>query len=246
MIPHISFLIISMKLTENRNQTLKKLQKDLGIKFHHLEILNQALTHSSYAKSFSSKTSTDNERLEFLGDAVLELVVSEQIFRQYPDLGEGDLTKMRARFVSEEYLAARAREIELGRCLQVSQDQKEIRSQDAVLADTCEALLGAIYLDQGLQGARSFLWKWFIKGYPEGMEDFKSLLQEYTQLMYNILPRYRVVRQLGPEHNKKFQVNVQVRDRVLGKGWGPSKKKAEKMAAKIAWNRLTSGNSSSS
>lgn len=230
-----------MDISLTRRKNLKKLERNLGIKFANPSLLNRALTHTSYAKSADKKTLPHNERLEFLGDAVLNLVAAEYLFRQYLYLSEGDLSKFRSKVVSEESLSRYALKVEIGDYILVNKDQEGIQFQPALLADTYEAIIGALYLDKGLEEARSFILDLFAKEKKKFHEirDFKSCLQEYTQSTYKTLPRYRVIQEIGPDHSKKFKIEVKVKGKVLGKGWGLSKRKAEKMAAQSAWENIT-------
>lgn len=223
----------------SRSKDLDGFQKKVRVKWKNIKFLDQALTHSSCAKSNSKKIS-DNERMEFLGDSVLELVIADYLFCKFPHLNEGSLSRMRSIVVSEESLAYHARKINLGRYILVGKDQDQICSQDATLADAYEAVIGALYLDQGLKTARRFILDFFIK--EENLlgksRDFKSLLQEYSQSVHKKLPHYQLVQEEGPDHKKMFRIKVKINGKILGEGWGPSKKKAEKIAAKKAWEKL--------
>lgn len=224
---------------QERLNTLKDLEKKVHIKWKNIQLLNQALTHSSYTNSKSNKMA-DNERMEFLGDAVLELVIADYLFRRFPDLDEGSLSRMRSAAVSEDNLAQHARRINLGAYMLVGKDQDQIRFQSATLADAYEAVIGGLYLDQGLRAAKRFILDFFIKeeNLLSKAKDFKSLLQEYSQSAHKKPPRYELVQNEGPDHMKMFRVTVEVHGKVLGEGWGRSKKRAEKIAAKKAWEKL--------
>jgi len=229
-------------IDSSRVRALENFQEVIGIRWRNVELLNQALTHSSYAKPPSQKV-PDNERMEFLGDAVLEFVIADYLFRRFSYLDEGALSRMRSAVVSEENLAHHARKIGLGDYLLVGKDQEEIRFQDAILADTYEAVIGSLYLDRGLRVTKRFILNFFIK--EENLlaktKDYKSLLQEYSQSIYKKLPYYKVVQEEGPDHKKMFRVRVEINGKILGEGWGRSKKKAEKMAAEKAWEKLNIG-----
>jgi len=225
-----------MEISLSRQKVLREFQKNLRVNFLNLELFSQALTHSSKEPVFH------NERLEFLGDAVLEIVVAEYLFRKYPHLKEGTLSKLRAMIVSEENLSRCAREAKIEKYLLVGKNQERIKSQDSLLADTYEALIGAIYLDRGLKEAHRFIVDFLIKEEEiQEMKDFKSDLQEYTQSLYKSLPKYEVVEKIGPDHRKKFRVKVKIGQKVLGEGWGSSKKRAEKKAAQSAWKEIENG-----
>jgi len=223
-----------MEISLSRQKVLREVQENLSLNFLNLELLNQALTHSSKEPIFH------NERLEFLGDAVLELVVAEHLFCKYPHLKEGTLSKLRAMIVSEENLSRCAREVNIEKYLLVGKNQEGIRSQNSLLADAYEAVIGAIYLDKGLKEAHRFIVDFLIKEEEiQEMKDFKSDLQEYTQSLYKSLPEYEVVEKVGPDHRKKFRVKVKIGKKILGEGWGSSKKRAEKRAAQSAWEKIS-------
>jgi len=226
--------------TSLRLKSLKDLQEKLGIHLQNIDLLNQALTHSSYAKSLNKENISDNERLEFLGDAVLELIITKYLFKKYPHFNEGELSKLRSKIVSKENLSYQARGLGIGKYLLVGKDQEEIKSQEAPLADAYEAIIGAIYLDRGLEVTGKFISNLVAHGKEnlKKMQDFKSLLQEYSQSMHKVIPKYRVVQEVGPDHRKKFKVKVKIREVILREGWGISKKKAEKIAAQDAWDKI--------
>jgi len=202
-----------MQITSFRKRKLGELQTRLGTKFKNLNLLNQALTHSSYIRSKGKKSLFDYERLEFLGDAVLELLTAEYLFREYPQLSEGGLSKLRSRLVSKESLSNYARKIEVGKYLLIAKDQEGIQSQDTLLADTYEAIIGAVYLDDGLQVSRQLILSFLLsqKGKMQEINDFKSYLQEYVQSKHKSLPRYKMIQETGPDHQKKFKVEVQIK-----------------------------------
>jgi len=229
-----------MHITPGRRRKLGQLEARLGIRFKNLGLLNQALTHSSYARPKGQKGLFDYERLEFLGDAVLELITAEYLFREYSEVSEGQLSKLRSKLVSKGSLSNYAREIGMGKYLLIAKDQEGIQSQDTLLADAYEAMIGAVYLDKGLLASQQLVVPFLLlqRGKMREINDFKSYLQEYVQSKYKSLPRYKVVQQTGPDHQKKFKVEVEIKGKVMGKGWGLSKKKAEMMAARLAWKRI--------
>ncbi|RLC36608.1 MAG: ribonuclease III [Candidatus Nealsonbacteria bacterium] len=230
-----------MEINLARRKKLRRLEKELGIKFTHLELLNQALIHTSYAKSNQKEILPHNEKLEFLGDAVLNLVTAEYLFHQYPCLNEGELSQLRSKIVSQESLSQYAHKIKLEEYILLGKNQEEIRSQPALLANAYEAIIGAVYLDKGLADTRGFIFNLFtsIMKRIEQIKDFKSWLQEYVQSFYKTLPQYKVIKEIGPEHKKRFKVEVRVKEKILGEGWGTSKKKAEMMAARSIWKNFT-------
>jgi ribonuclease-3 len=227
-----------------REKELNELEKRLGIPFLSKAILNQSLTHSSFAHEAGIP---DNERLEYLGDAVLKLVITEYIYNKFPTKPEGDLTKIRATVISDETLANVADKMNLGRYLLLSENEK--RTGGAVrksnLANSLEALIGAIYLDAGLGRSRDFLLE-ILRGEIEKVsaedyiKDFKSVLQEYSQKRKWELPHYRVLSESGPRHKRIFTIGVKVSGKLLGKGSGLSKKEAEQKAAEQAYKKIMS------
>lgn len=225
-----------MSLSLSRERSLHRLEEKLNLRFKDINLLHQALTHSSYGKKMGV---SHNERLEFLGDAVIGFIVSKHLFREYKTWPEGELSRLRARLVNKRALSGLARRIGLSRYLLVDKDQKGIKRQDSVLSNAYEALVGAIFLDRGIEKAESFLLS-FLPSQEDlrEMEDYKSYLQEYTQVFYRTLPEYEVVEEKGPEHRKLFRVVVKVGDKSLGEGWGRSKKSAEKEAARKALEKV--------
>lgn len=226
-------------------EIINNLLKDLGWQAGTLSYYEQALTHSSFAHERGHRR-LHNERLEFLGDAVLELIISDYLYRKYPQLSEGKLTKLRADLVCEASLAKIAYGLNLGQYMRLGKG--EIvgggASRPSLLADTIEALLGAHYLDWGFEVSREKVLELFnpiLQELQEGhlRRDFKTLLQEFTQARYAITPGYRIVRESGPDHEKTFAAEVMLAADVVGAGEGRSKKEAEQAAAKEAWNTLT-------
>jgi ribonuclease III len=229
---------------ETRN-TLDAFQGLVGFRFQNPDLLRQALTHRSYLGANGSDLKTSNERMEFLGDSVLELVVNEYLYGRYPDLQEGELTKMKSLLVSRSILSNQAQEMDLGRFLFLSDAERDSggRHRASILADAFEAVIGSIYLDGGLGAAKEFLQKRLLVGADQILGDrkftnYKSLLQEFVQAEFKTYPRYRISAQSGPDHKKLFTVDVSVRGRKLGEGRGSNKKKAEQSAAKDALESL--------
>jgi ribonuclease-3 len=228
------------------DKTMTSLKERLDIEWRQPSLLREALTHSSYAYENKNKLNVKhNERLEFLGDAVLELIISEYLFSVCPDKPEGELTKMRARVVCEPSLAAVSRKLGLGQCMFMGRGEERSggRNRPSILADVFEALLGALYLDKGFDVARDFTLRELdevIKGVLGGTygRDFKTELQEYLQQRYSEPVKYKLLREEGPDHNKTFTVIVSHRGQVLGEGQGHSKKEAEQNAARMALDDL--------
>lgn len=232
-------------MTKSRQKILEGLENEIGFNFKSLPLLNHALTHSSYVYESNRKGVISNERLEFLGDVVLSLVVSEYIYDQYPQYSEGLLAKMRATVVSRLVLAKRGRLINLGRYLLLGKGEEVTggRERESILADTFEALIGAMYLDQDLAKVRKFILgqlKEEIILFEENrhIRDSKTMLQEFTQNEFKILPRYELIRMSGPDHRQVFEVKVSIGQDVYGIGEGKSKKQAEQNAAKEALKNL--------
>lgn len=225
-----------------READLEGLQEILGHRFGDPGLLELALTHESYANERQLETG-NNERLEFLGDAVLGVVVCRYLYERHPRLPEGRLAQIKAHLVSTSYLAREARAMHLGDYLLLGrgEDLSEGRTRKNVLADTLEAVIGALYMDGGLTVAEPFVLGLLQEAMDimEGSQkDFKSLLQEHTQRLHKSLPRYLVVEEEGPPHDRMFQVEVDFLGEVLGSGSGPSKREASQKAAQQALDVL--------
>lgn len=223
---------------------LADIQQRIAYQFSNAELLEIALTHKSYANE--NKVPYHNERMEFLGDAVLNLVVSEYLMKTRPDSTEGDLSRLRAAVVSEPALAAIAREIGLGSYILLGRGEEQTGGRDkgSLLANCLEALIASIYLDKGKESADAFVIRFFeniIKKTctSRGTLDHKTELQELCQERIKQLPEYKVVSESGPDHQKQFEVEVWIKGQVSGRGIGRSKKEAEQRAAKEAIARLT-------
>ncbi|WP_447973444.1 ribonuclease III [Nitrospira sp. Kam-Ns4a] len=226
-------------------------QAAIGYRFHHPRLLSQALTHKSHVNEIRDKGCQHNERLEFLGDAVLALIISEYLTGAFPNSTEGELSKLKARLVSEPFLAKGARRLELGNLLRLGRGEEltQGREKNSLLANALEAVIAAIYLDGGLEAARAFTLKVFAPElddlkrreeaeWPSVVDDYKTRIQEWCQKQFETLPQYLLLRESGPDHQKVFEVQVMVGDDILGLGIGRSKKEAEQMAAKEALRRV--------
>lgn len=215
--------------------SLKEFQKEIGYEFKDESLLKQALIHSSYANEKHMKRLSDNERLEFLGDAVLEAVSSEFLYLNYKELPEGDLTRLRASMVCEPTLAFCAKEIRMGEYvfLGKGEDMTGGRERKSVLSDALEAVIGAIFLDGGFLSAREFVLKKIMNDieHKRMFFDSKTILQEVCQAQFKQNVTYRLVSEEGPDHAKKFTVEVLVGQDILGTGKGNTKKSAEQEAA---------------
>jgi len=220
-----------------------ELQHHIGYTFRKADLLERALTHRSYANE--NRLSEHNERMEFLGDSVLNLVVSEQLMNALPGSSEGDLSRLRAAVVSEPSLAAVAREIGLGEYLLLGRGEEQTggRDKDSLLADSLEALVASLYLDGGIGPAGAFIIRFFDATIRKaqttgGTSDYKTEVQELCQERLKTLPDYTVVSESGPDHQKQFEVELSVRGEVYGRGAGRNKKEAEQRAAKEALEKL--------
>jgi ribonuclease-3 len=225
------------------NQGVKALDRALGVRFRDAALREAALTHRSYA--FEQGLEVNNERLEFLGDAVLGLVVTDMAYRELPDLPEGELAKTRAAIVNMSALADVARDLDLGTYLLLGKGEEMSGGRDkaSIVADALEAILGAVYLDRGMGTARKLVERLFrprmvayVSG--RGMRDYKTILQELASSDLHAMPEYKIAER-GPDHQKEFTATVFLAGKSYGKGTGHSKKEAEQQAAHEAFVRLT-------
>jgi ribonuclease III len=226
---------------------LDLLERILDHRFRDRSLLVASLVHRSYyAGTETSGALQSNERMEFLGDSVLSLVVNDYLYQHYPERSEGELTKMKSVVVSKQVLAHLAKKIDLGSFVLVSDNAQKagVSTMHSVLSDTLEAVFGAVFIDGGFEAAR----KTILKVLPDDLGDvvyqadainYKSLLQEYIQALHKVPPRYRVHSTTGPDHDKQFSVEVVVKGNILGQGNGKTKKHAEQEAAREAYRRLT-------
>jgi ribonuclease-3 len=224
----------------HRREELRDLEEDIGYLFEDVDLLDGALTHKSFANEVG-RAAADNQRLEFLGDSVLGLIVSNLLYEVHPPLSEGEMSKIRAYLVREESLREIARSFELGKRLRLGRGEEQTGGRDkaSILADAFEALVAAIYLDGGFDLAFRFVEGIFrpviAAGGTEPIErDYKTRLQEYCQARYGKAPTYRVVSDSGPDHAKVFEVEILAGKSVLARGKGRSKKEAEQRAAQDA------------
>ena len=221
---------------------IKKFQEVIGYHFHDEKLLRQALTHSSFANEKHLKKHSDNERLEFLGDAVLEIISSEFLYKEYPDKPEGELTKLRASIVCEPTLALCTKDIALGEYLLLGkgEDQTGGRDRKSILSDALEAVIGAIYLDGGFANAKEFIHKYILTDieHKQLFYDSKTILQEIVQANFKEVISYHLIGEEGPDHNKTFRVAVHIGEEEYGVGEGRTKKAAEQEAAYISILKL--------
>ncbi len=224
---------------------LKVLEQGIKVEFKNEDLLREALTHRSYLNEHPEWKTPHNERLEFLGDAVLELAVTEELYAQFPDLPEGQLTILRAALVNYQTLATVAAGLDLEDFILMSKGEKSDRSKarEAILANAIEAVIGAIYLDQGFEVSKNFIKKFVLVHLEEILEtrsykDAKSELQEIVQEKQKLTPVYQVLQESGPAHSKTFTVGVYFGDYLAGQGSGSSKQEAETAAARQALVKL--------
>ncbi len=220
------------------------LDERLGLSFSDIPLLTRALTHRSYANEHSDAVE-DNERLEFLGDAVLDFIVGEWAFNRFPEMQEGDLTKIRSSLVRNERLAVFARRLDLGGALRLGRGEKSSGGhlRDSLLGSAFEALTGALYMDSGIGSVKRFVYpllEWMKDTVLDEIHDPKSELQEITQSLKLGMPHYRVIATSGPDHARIFEVEVEVAGEVKGRGTGSSKNAAEQAAARDALKHFKS------
>ena len=219
----------------NIKEALKELQEKMGYFYQDEDLLKQALTHSSFANEQKINKLRDYERLELLGDAVLELVTSEFLYMKNENLLEGELTRMRASMVCEPALAYCARDIGLGNYVMLGKGEEATggRKRDSITSDVLEAVIGSIYLDGGLESAKKFIYQFVMSDLEHKILflDSKTLLQEEVQKQNNAQLHYELVGEHGPDHNKEFFVNVYLNNALIGSGSGKTKKSAEQQAA---------------
>ena len=222
---------------------IKDLETAIGYRFQNIQLLQNALTQSSYANERWHNSLLSNERLEFLGDSVLGMLVAEYLYHNFPNRPEGELTRMRADMVCEHTLATVANKIGLGEHLLLGHGEERLggRSRESILADAVESVIAACYLDGGVEAAKAFVEKFILVTVPTqkmNNADYKTALQELVQQKKNQTLSYRLVGESGPDHDKKFEVELTLNGTVVGTGTGSSKKRAEQQAAQVAMEKL--------
>jgi ribonuclease-3 len=227
---------------------IEQLQEDLGIHFRNKALLQQALTHRSYINEHGESSVGDNERLEFLGDAVLDFLVGDILFQRYPDMPEGNLTRLRAALVRTESLADLAQQAQMGICMWMGKGEESSGGRERLtnLCAAFEAVVGALYLDQGLDAVREFIQprldSMLEQILSEALDkDARSTLQEWSQANRGLTPIYRMVSSSGPDHQKEFVVEVVIGDQVVARGTGRSKQAAAQSAAREALRLMEAG-----
>lgn len=232
-------------VSSERKRELLLFERTSGARFKRQDLLNLAFCHRSFAHE-SSENIGNNERLEFLGDSVLGLIVSEYLFQVLPDRQEGDLAKIKSFVVSEDSLASIARGLKIDNFILIGKGEEYSggRGKKAILADCFEAIIGAYFIDSGIKPCKKFVLRFLVPEIVKVLEnrhrkDFKTLLQEYAQKKYRSYPKYSLVQKTGPDHNRTFWMEVRIHDKVFGPGEGKNKKEAEQNAAGIAFRELT-------
>ena len=228
-------------MTDERLANLKNFQQTLGYPFNTIDLLDNALIHRSFVNENAALSCKDNERLEFLGDAVIGLCLSDLLVRNFPDYAEGQLSKLRAYLVSEQSLAGLARKLNIGDYLLLGRGEESSggRTKASILSNAFEAVAAAIYLDCGFENAYKFLENIFEPLVEEGIRsivyrDYKTALQEICQDRFKETPRYTLINEVGPDHNKVFEIGLSVAGMITTTGMGKSKKEAEQQAARRA------------
>ena len=224
---------------------IKELETAIGYRFTNISLLQNALAHSSYANERWHNSLMSNERLEFLGDSVLGMLVAEHLYRTFPDRPEGELTRMRADMVCERALAQIAHQIGLGEHLMLGKGEEQGggRNRDSILADAVESVIAACFLDGGMEAAKQFVERFVLTRVPVtklNNADYKTALQELVQQKKNQTIAYVLVGETGPDHDKHFTVELTINGQCVGQGVGTSKKRAEQDAARVAFEKLTS------
>lgn len=227
---------------------LKEFQDIIGVQFQNPRLLQQALTHRSYINEQADETLKDNERMEFLGDAVLDFITGDLLYQTYPDVAEGELTRLRSALVRTESLAELARDCRVGEFILIGRGEENSGGRERTnnLCRAFEAVIGAIYLDQGLDAVREFviphLQRLETRAVEEALhKDARSRLQEWSQAELNLTPVYRTRSASGPDHNKEFVIEVLIGDRIAASGTGKSKQTAAQAAAQAALNMVKAG-----
>ena len=232
-------------IEKHRKQELVIFQKKAKCKFKNMNLLDIAFHHRSFSNEHNDAP-INNERLEFLGDSVLGMIIAASLYLTHPDKSEGDLAKIKAAVVSEDSLFSIALNLEVNKYLRLGHGEEVSggRKKKALLADAVEALIGAYYLDSGFKAVQRFVLEIIapqirlVEQNKHQYRDYKSILQEYVQKEYRIIPKYLLVNTSGPDHDRVFAVKVQIKDTAYGPAYGKSKKEAEQAAAESAWNAL--------
>ena len=234
-------LLNQFSVKKEKNPKFRILQEKIGYSFINLQLLLAALSHTSLPTN--NKGYSPFERMEFLGDAILGLIISEELFLQYPNYSEGELSKLKSKIVSKKLLTLRAKQINLHEFILTSSEAINGGGLDSILADSMESIISAIYLDGNLEEVRKFIKTFILKDVDRYIKsdeliDFKSKLQEYTQAEFHTIPDYKIIDETGPEHEKIFTIETLINNKAYGRGKGSSKKEAQQNAAREACNKL--------
>ncbi len=234
-------LLNQFSVKKEKSPKLKILQDKICYSFQNSPLLTAALSHTSLPTG--SKGYSPFERMEFLGDAILGLIISEELFLKYPNYSEGELSKLKSKIVSKKMLALKAKQIDLHEFILISPEAANSGGLDSILADSMEAIICAIYLDGNLEEVRKFIKMFILKDVDRHIKsdelfDFKSKLQEYTQAEFHEIPDYKIINETGPEHEKIFTIEVLINNKIYGSGKGGSKKEAQQNAAREACIQL--------
>jgi ribonuclease III len=228
-------------MTDERLREITKLEGRIGWSFNDKTLIDRALTHRSYSNENATAANGDNEKLEFLGDAVLQLIISDFLMKKLPDYTEGQLSKLRASIVNESSFADLSRTFQIGDYLLLGKGEEASggRKKPSILADTFESVIAAIYLDAGFEQTRFVVHAIIAPLVGEGKQDFlfydyKTAIQEKSLLLFKKMPRYVLISETGPDHDKLFETGLYIEDRLIATGKGKSKKEAEKQAARLA------------
>ena len=224
-----------------QNNNLESLQTIIKYNFNNIKLLNLALTHPSYANENNIERFETNQRLEFLGDSVLELISSSMLYNNFPKLEEGKITKIRAKLVCEESLSKVARDLNIYEYLLLGkgENRENVKYNNSIMCDAIEAIIGAIYIDSGLNSCTTFCNNFILteQNINKSDSDFKSLIQEYVN-MNGMSLVYELEKEIGPDHSKVFYMNLIIDNEIFAKGIGKSKKEAEQDAARVAFDRI--------
>jgi len=242
---HLPIFLRKLFTDRERLKNKKELEQKLGYRFKNPKLLEKALTHRSYLSIPTNENLRANERLEFLGDSVLGLVTSQFLFENFPDKNEGDLTKLKSTLVSEANLSRISQSISLGKYLNLSEEEDKSggRERNSIISDAYEAVIGAVFLDGGLAPATRMIQMQILEKYLEITSDrtflnYKGELLEYMQALGLGLPKYEVLEEEGPDHQKRFTIAVSTKGKKMGEGVGKNKKEAEQKAAKMALQNI--------
>ncbi len=236
-------IIAKISVSTISSQKIQKIEKKIGYSFENKSVLETAITHTSYTANQSGELTF--ERMEFLGDAVLGLIISEELFLKYPNYSEGQLSELKSKLVSRKFLKIKAIELNLLPDLKINSKTKQMKGEkiNSILGNAVESIICAIFIDGGLNKTRNFIRNHIINSFElyietDDLTNYKSILQEFTQSQNSTVPIYKIVSEIGPEHEKTFTAKVYINDEFFGMGEGKNKKEAHQIAAKKACEKL--------